>query len=919
MDKVYQPNAIEDRWYQEWKAKGYFQPSEQSEQSFCIMIPPPNVTGTLHMGHAFNNTIMDGLTRYHRMCGDNTLWQPGTDHAGIATQMVVERQLNAAGQSRTELGREAFLEKVWDWKEESGSSISKQLERLGSSVDWSRERFTMDEGLSEAVREVFVRLYEEDLIYRGTRLVNWDPVLHTAVSDLEVVSEEEQGHLWHMRYPLADGSGHLVVATTRPETMLGDSAVAVHPEDERYQQLIGKTIRLPLTGREIPIIADDYVDPEFGSGCVKITPAHDFNDYEMGQRHDLAMLNIFTIDAKINTEAPSAYQGLDRYAARKAIIHDLEQLDLLEKIVDHKLMVPRGDRSGAVIEPFLTDQWYVKTESLAAPAIEAVESGKIRFVPDNWKNTYFAWMNDIQDWCISRQLWWGHRIPAWYDDQGKVYVGRDEAEVRSKYELASDFNLRQDEDVLDTWFSSALWPFSTLGWPQKTPELKAFYPTSVLVTGFDIIFFWVARMIMMGMKFVDDVPFHDIYIHGLVRDSDGQKMSKSKGNVLDPIDLIDGITLDELISKRTQGLMQPQMAAKIEASTRKQYPEGISAYGTDALRFTFAALASTGRDVKFDLNRIEGYRNFCNKLWNASRFVLMNCDDAEIAEKIDFKTLSITDRWILSRQQELIDIVHRDFQNYRFDLAAKALYEFTWNEFCDWYLELIKPVMFSDDEAAKRQTRRVLLQVLETLLRLMHPIIPFITEEIWQTVAPKLGKEATTIMLQDYPRSDNAWVDVDSAVSIDWLKEFIIGVRKIRSEMDIAPKQGLNVLCQQASENDLKQIKHHQAALKKVAKIESITLLENEEAPEAALALVGEMKVLIPLAGLIDKDAEIERLSKDISKLEVNIGKTRAKLANPGFTDKAPAAVVEKEQQRVQEQEQTLHDLLQQREKMAKL
>ena len=919
MDKVYQPNAIEDRWYQEWKAKGYFQPSEQSEQSFCIMIPPPNVTGTLHMGHAFNNTIMDGLTRYHRMCGDNTLWQPGTDHAGIATQMVVERQLNAAGQSRTELGREAFLEKVWDWKEESGSSISKQLERLGSSVDWSRERFTMDEGLSEAVREVFVRLYEEDLIYRGTRLVNWDPVLHTAVSDLEVVSEEEQGHLWHMRYPLADGSGHLVVATTRPETMLGDSAVAVHPEDERYQQLIGKTIRLPLTGREIPIIADDYVDPEFGSGCVKITPAHDFNDYEMGQRHDLAMLNIFTIDAKINTEAPSAYQGLDRYAARKAIIHDLEQLDLLEKIVDHKLMVPRGDRSGAVIEPFLTDQWYVKTESLAAPAIEAVESGKIRFVPDNWKNTYFAWMNDIQDWCISRQLWWGHRIPAWYDDQGKVYVGRDEAEVRSKYELASDFNLRQDEDVLDTWFSSALWPFSTLGWPQKTPELKAFYPTSVLVTGFDIIFFWVARMIMMGMKFVDDVPFHDIYIHGLVRDSDGQKMSKSKGNVLDPIDLIDGITLDELISKRTQGLMQPQMAAKIEASTRKQYPEGISAYGTDALRFTFAALASTGRDVKFDLNRIEGYRNFCNKLWNASRFVLMNCDDAEIAEKIDFKTLSITDRWILSRQQELIDIVHRDFQNYRFDLAAKALYEFTWNEFCDWYLELIKPVMFSDDEAAKRQTRRVLLQVLETLLRLMHPIIPFITEEIWQTVAPKLGKEATTIMLQDYPRSDNAWVDVDSAVSIDWLKEFIIGVRKIRSEMDIAPKQGLNVLCQQASENDLKQIKHHQAALKKVAKIESITLLENEEAPEAALALVGEMKVLIPLAGLIDKDAEIERLSKDISKLEINIGKTRAKLANPGFTDKAPAAVVEKEQQRVQEQEQTLHDLLQQREKMAKL
>jgi len=693
----------------------------------------------------------------------------------------------------------------------------------------------------------------------------------------------------------------------------------VHPEDERYQHLIGKTIALPLSEREIPIIADDYVDPEFGTGCVKITPAHDFNDYEMGQRHNLPMLNIFTVDAKINTEAPAAYQGLDRYAARKAIVIELERLDLLEKIVDHKLMVPRGDRSGAVIEPFLTDQWYVKTESLAAPAIEAVESGKIRFVPDNWKNTYYAWMNDIQDWCISRQLWWGHRIPAWYDDQGKVYVGRDEAEVRRKYKVSDDSTLRQDEDVLDTWFSSALWPFSTLGWPQKTPELKAFYPTSVLVTGFDIIFFWVARMIMMGMKFVDDVPFHDIYIHGLVRDSDGQKMSKSKGNVLDPIDLIDGITLDQLVSKRTKGLMQPQMAAKIEASTRKQYPDGIPAYGTDALRFTFAALASTGRDVKFDLNRIEGYRNFCNKLWNASRFVLMNCEDAEIADSIDFKALSITDRWILSRQQELIDIVHHDFQNYRFDLAAKALYEFTWNEFCDWYLELIKPVMFSADETAKRQTRRVLLEVLETLLRLMHPIIPFITEEIWQTIAPKLGKEATTIMLQDYPRSNNAWVDVDSAHSVDWLKEFIIGVRKIRSEMDIAPKQGLNVLCQQANDNDLRQIETHQAALKKLAKIDNISLLGNEEAPEAALALVGEMKVLIPLAGLIDKDAEIERLSKDISKLEINIEKTRTKLSNPSFTDKAPAAVVAKEQQRIQEQEQTLRDLLQQRKKMEKL
>ena len=717
MEKVYQPHEIEKHWYQEWKSQGYFQPSESGEQPFCIMIPPPNVTGTLHMGHAFNNTVMDSLTRYHRMCGDNTLWQPGTDHAGIATQMVVERQLNAAGTSRTELGREAFLDKVWEWKEQSGDTISQQLERLGSSVDWSRERFTMDEGLSKAVREVFVRLHEEGLIYRGKRLVNWDPVLHTAVSDLEVISEEENGHLWHMRYPLTDGSGHLVVATTRPETMLGDSAVAVHPEDERYTHLVGKSVSLPLCDREIPIIADDYVDPEFGSGCVKITPAHDFNDYEVGKRHDLAMLNIFTIDAKINDEAPAAFLNMDRYDARKKVISDLKELGLLEKIADHKLMVPRGDRSGAVIEPLLTDQWYVKIEPLAQPAIKAVEDGTIRFLPENWNNTYFEWMNNIQDWCISRQLWWGHRIPAWYDEQGNIYVGRDEAEARSKHNLDDSVLLSQDEDVLDTWFSSALWPFSTLGWPEKTPELKQFYPTSVLVTGFDIIFFWVARMIMMGMKFMNDIPFKDIYIHGLVRDSDGQKMSKSKGNVLDPIDLIDGITLDALVDKRTKGLMQPKMAAKIEKSTRKQYPDGIPAFGTDALRFTFAALASTGRDIKFDLHRIEGYRNFCNKLWNASRFVLMNCEDQQVADKIDFSSLPPIDRWILSRQQELIDVAHKDIQNYRFDLAAKALYEFTWNEFCDWYLELIKPVMFSDDEQAKQQTRRVLLEVLENLLR----------------------------------------------------------------------------------------------------------------------------------------------------------------------------------------------------------
>lgn len=921
MDKVYQPHAIEDHWYQEWNRKGYFKPATQGTEknAFCIMIPPPNVTGTLHMGHAFNNTVMDSLTRYHRMCGENTLWQPGTDHAGIATQMVVERQLNAAGSSRTELGREKFIEKVWDWKAESGNTISKQLERLGSSVDWTRERFTMDEGLSEAVREVFVRLYDEGLIYRGKRLVNWDPVLHTAVSDLEVISEEENGHLWHMRYPLADSDEHLVVATTRPETLLGDTAVAVHPEDQRYQHLVGQHIQLPLCNRTIPIIADDYVDPEFGSGCVKITPAHDFNDYEMGKRHDLPMINILTIDAKINHEAPTQFQGLDRYEARKQVIAALEQQGLLEKIVDHKLMVPRGDRSNTVIEPFLTEQWYVKTESLAAPAIQAVENGDIRFIPDNWKNTYYAWMRDIQDWCISRQLWWGHRIPAWYDDKNQVYVGRDEAEIRAKYRLDENILLRQDEDVLDTWFSSALWPFSTLGWPQQTPELKTFYPTSVLVTGFDIIFFWVARMIMMGMKFMDDIPFKDIYIHGLVRDSDGQKMSKSKGNVLDPIDLIDGISLDALIEKRTKGLMQPQMAAKIEAATRKQYPEGIPAFGTDALRFTFAALASTGRDVKFDLNRIEGYRNFCNKLWNASRFVLMNCEDQVIAQDINYAQLSVTDRWILSRQQELIDLVHHDFQNYRFDLAAKALYEFTWNEFCDWYLELIKPVMFSDDENAKQQTRRVLLEVLETLLRLMHPIIPFITEEIWQAVAPKLARQGDTIMLQAYPHSHNEWVDVTSANSIDWLKEFIMGIRKIRSEMNIPPKQALSVLCQHASSTDREQITLHRSALEKLAKLDSITLLNDQQAPEAALTLVGEMRVLIPLAGLIDKDAEIERLNKDIHKLEVNIEKTRNKLNNPSFKDKAPTAVVEKEQQRLEEQDQALKELQTQRDKMQTL
>ncbi len=921
MDKTYQPKDIEQKWYQFWKSNHYFSPADEGGNAYCIMIPPPNVTGTLHMGHAFNNTLMDCLTRYHRMCGYNTLWQPGTDHAGIATQMVVERQLNAENKTRHDLGREKFIEKVWQWKEQSGNTIYGQLERMGSSLDWSRERFTMDDGLSEAVKEVFVRLYDEGLIYRGKRLVNWDPKLHTAVSDLEVISEEENGHLWHMRYPLVDGDDYVTVATTRPETMLGDAAIAVHPDDERYQNLIGKMAKLPLTDREILIIADDYVDPEFGSGCVKITPAHDFNDYEVGMRHNLEKINIFTIDAKINNNAPEKYQGLDRFEARKQIVADLKAENLLAEIKDHKLMVPRGDRSGVVVEPYLTDQWYVKIQPLADPAIKAVQDGDIQFVPENWSKTYFEWMNNIQDWCISRQLWWGHRIPAWYDEEGNIYVAENEQQVREKYKLDENIELKQDEDVLDTWFSSALWPFSTLGWPEQTKELKTFYPTSVLITGFDIIFFWVARMIMMGLKFMDDVPFEKVYIHGLVRDADGQKMSKSKGNVLDPIDIIDGIDLDSLIKKRTTGLMQPEMATKIEKATRKQYPDGIKAYGTDALRFSFAAQASTGRDIKFDLNRIEGYRNFCNKLWNATNFILMNTEGKEISEKIDKQKLTLADRWILSKQQAVIDLTHKHLKNYRFDLAAQALYEFSWHEFCDWYVELCKPTLFKDeiDESIKQNSRRVLLEVFENLLKLLHPIIPFITEEIWQPIAKELNLEGDSISIQNYPRSNNDYVDIESLQELEWSKEFINSIRKIRSEMDIAPGKALSILLQGYSDKDKNYFHNSQQYIYALAKIENVEWLENDTAPESATALVGKMKILIPLAGLIDKEAESARLAKEIKKLETNLEKSSAKLNNPNFADKAPEEIVNKERNRVTEMQTSLQQLKEQLDKINKL
>ncbi len=921
LSKSYDPHAIESRIYETWERAGYFAANGQG-QAYCIMIPPPNVTGSLHMGHAFQDTLMDTLIRYHRMQGDNTLWQAGTDHAGIATQMVVERQLEAEGKTRHDLGREQFIQRVWKWKAESGGTITRQLRRMGASLDWSRERFTMDDGLSQAVTEVFVRLHQEGLIYRGKRLVNWDPVLHTAVSDLEVVSEEEAGHLWHIRYPVAGTKEHLVVATTRPETMLGDTAVAVHPEDERYKHLIGKSVELPLTGRKIPVIADEYVDREFGSGCVKITPAHDFNDYEVGKRHQLPLINIFHSDASVDLPG-TAYDGLDRFQARKRIVADLEAAGLLEKIQDHKLMVPRGDRTGAVVEPFLTDQWYVKVGPLAAEAIKAVEDGRIKFVPENWTKTYYEWMRNIQDWCISRQIWWGHRIPAWYDADGNVYVARNAAEAHAQARLrhGEEVPLEQDEDVLDTWFSSALWPFSTLGWPAQTKELKTFYPTSVLVTGFDIIFFWVARMIMMGLKFTGEAPFHEVYIHGLVRDAHGQKMSKSKGNILDPIDLIDGIDLESLVAKRTRGLMQPQMAKKIEQATRKEFAAGIPAYGTDALRFTFASLATQGRDIKFDLGRIDGYRNFCNKLWNAARYVLMNTEghDCGLSGVVE---LNAADRWIVSRLQEVAAEVENAFRDYRFDLAAQAVYSFVWHEYCDWYLELSKVVLTDPDSRPEqlRGTRQTLVRVLETGLRLLHPVMPFITEEIWQRAAKLAGKAGATIMREPYPRSDKEKIDATATDEMRWVMAVITGVRNIRGEMDISPGKPLPILLQDGSPADRKYLDTSRRYLASLARAESITWLDaGQHAPESATALVGRMKVLIPLGSLIDKQAELDRLGKEMDRIEKELSKAKTKLANPDFVARAPKNVVEQEQGRVQQFETALTNLRAQRAKVEAL
>ena len=900
MDKTFSPGDIESRWYSEWEDKNHFAPRD-GDLSYCIPIPPPNVTGTLHMGHGFQQAIMDALIRFHRMKGHSTLWQVGTDHAGIATQMLVERQLEAKGISRHDLGRDGFIDKVWEWKAESGGTITQQLRRLGASVDWSRERFTMDPELSEAVREVFVQLYSEGLIYRGQRLVNWDPKLHTAISDLEVVQEEEAGYLWHLRYPIKGSDEAVIVATTRPETMLGDTAVAVNPVDDRYAHLIGQTILLPLTGREIPIIADDYVDADFGSGCVKITPAHDFNDYAMGERHQLPVINILTADACLNENVPKQFQGLDRFDGRKAVVAAMDALGLLEKIDDHQLKVPRGDRSGVVIEPWLTLQWYVDAKKLAGPAIEAVETGAVEFIPKQWENTYFSWMRDIQDWCISRQLWWGHRIPAWYDSSGNVYVGNDEAAVRKSHDLPDTCVLTQDDDVLDTWFSSALWTFSTLGWPRETEELKRFHPASVLVTGFDIIFFWVARMIMMSLHLKKEVPFKQVYVHGLVRDAEGQKMSKSKGNVLDPIDLIDGIDIESLVQKRTSALMQPQQAQKIDKATRRQFPDGIPGYGTDALRYTFYSLASTGRDIKFDLGRMEGFRNFCNKLWNAARYVLMNTEGFDHTCEYRY---SLADQWIRSKLQTAVVDTTKNLEQYRFDHAAQTLYDFVWNEYCDWYLELSKPVLWDDSAPSelRQGTLKTLLEVLETILRLMHPLTPFITEEIWQNVTPRLGLQGDTIMLAQWPAPDSDAVNVDAEAEMEWLKTIIVAIRTIRNEANIPPGDSLDIVLGNTVDTDLERIQRHKPSLEKLAKVSSIRAIQSDEDQMPVLsALAGTIEVMVPMAGVVDFAKELERLEKELTRLGGEQTRLTGKLSNEKFTARAPEHVVEAERAKLAE------------------
>ncbi len=912
MEKSFEPQTFETRLYAQWEANGCFKPSGHGTP-YTIMLPPPNVTGTLHMGHAFQHTLQDALIRYHRMRGFDTLWQVGTDHAGIATEMVVSRNLARENLTRDGLGREQFIERVWQWKQESGDTISRQMRRLGASGDWTRERFTMDEGLSKAVIETFVRLYEDGLIYRGQRLVNWDPVLKTAISDLEVVSEEEDGKLWSISYPLADGSGSLVVATTRPETMLGDTAVMVHPDDERYVHLIGKAVRLPLSDREIPIIADDYVDREFGTGVVKVTPAHDFNDYAVGQRHGLPMINILTPDAAINDNAPERFRGLDRYEARKRVLAELSGANLLVEEKKHKLQVPRGDRTGQVIEPYLTDQWFVKMDDLAARGLELVENGSVRFVPENWISTYRHWMSNIQDWCISRQLWWGHRIPAWYDAEGGIHVGRSESEVRDKHGLGLDVALTRDNDVLETWFSSSLWSHSTLGWPNEADMTRLGYerylPTSVLVTGFDIIFFWVARMIMMTDHFTGQVPFKDVYITGLVRDSHGQKMSKSKGNILDPIDIIDGISADALVAKRTAGLMQPQMEAKIEKATRKEFPDGIPAFGADALRFTFASLATHGRDIKFDLNRAEGYKNFCNKLWNAARFVLMNCEGFpagaalaanSIADQAAPTPATDAERWILARLARTVAEVEVQFAAYRFDLAAQAMYDFTWNEFCDWFLELAKPALLGDDADAANSTRHTLLVVLERVLRLLHPLVPFITEEIWQSVAPRLGIAGASISTQPYPES-GVVVDEQAEADIEWLKLVVSQLRRIRSELNLPPGKAIFLLLDGGRSEDRRRIEKFSAPLRFLTRLASIDWLAAGAAAigVCATGLVGDLKLLVPLEGLVDLSAEKVRLEKEIKRIRSEIAKCEGKLASDTFVSNAPAAVVTQERQRL--------------------